>query len=332
MPVLSSTAYNTARSVTSLVRALLNETGKNGYQNPIVSASRASNVVTVNTQLPHGLVNGDQTVISGVTGGVTSFNSSNPVSVTYINTFNFSYNQTGGNEAANPNTGSSAGFSDAGGVGLGIIFPDWVLMPYVNSAYRTVQRALAMAGSPLFRTDDVLLVVPLVASPDVSVQVVINDATPPPNQLPQDLLEPVKLWERQNLTTDSFVEMVNLTYQGGLPSRLQAERLIEWEWRDDGMYFIGATVDTQIRLRYRRSLADLLDGASSISIRNSQEALAYYTAAMAGAARGSPLAQTWETMGEDAKDKLVSAAIRQEQYSPRRRRPYGQRRGVGPTF
>ena len=316
----------------ALARALLNDTGIYGYPVPIASASRATNVVTVVTQVPHSLVNGDTTVIAGVTGGATSFNTTGSVAITYVNTFTFTYPQTGATEAANPNTGSSAGRSDQTGTGLGVIFPDFVLLPYVNAAYRTLQRALAMAGSPLFRTDDILLVVTAVPSADVSVQVVINDATAPPNQLPQDLLEPLKIWERQNGTQDNFVEMNNLTYAGGLSARQQDQRLLDWEWRSDGIYFVGALVDTQIRLRYRRALPDLVDGNSSIAIRNSQESMAYYTAAMAGAARGSPLAQTWETMADDAKDKLISAAVRQQQFSPRRRRPYGSRRGAGPIF
>lgn len=333
MPVLSSTAYNTARTITALARSLLNDMGVNGYPIPIANASRASNVVTVTTQLPHSLVNGDQTVIAGVGyGGATPFNTTSPVVVTYINTFSFSYPQTGENGTATANTGTSAGRMDQNGVGLGVIFPDFILMPYVNSAYRTVQRALAMAGATLFRVDNVDLVVAAVPSVDVSVQVVINDATPAPNQLPQDLIEPLKIMERQNTTTNAFIDMVNLTYQGGLPSREQGAQLIEWEWRGDGIYFVGATNDTQIRLRYRKALADLVDGNSTISIRNSQEVIAYYTASMAGAARGSPLAATWEQTAEDAKEKLISATVRQQQFSPRRRQPYGQRRGVSPTF
>lgn len=311
---------------------MLNDIGINGYPIPIAGATRSGNVVTVVTQVPHSLVNGDTTIISGVTGGATSFNTGGAIGITYVNTLTFTYAQTGGNEAANPNTGNSAGRSDMQGVGLGVIFPDFVLMPYVNSAYRTVQRALAMAGSPLFRTDDVLLVVPLVSPVDVSVQVVINDATPPPNQLPQDLLEPLKIWERLNTSSDAFIEMINQTYQGGLQSREQGERLVDWEWRKDGIYFVGATTDSQIRLRYRAALADLVDGTSTVSIRNSQEVIAYYAAAMAGAARGSPLATQWDAAADDAKEKLISAIVRQQQFSPRRRQPYGQRRGVGPTF
>src|SRR5438445_1399366 len=107
MPVLGSTAYNATRAVTTLSRALLNDISVNGYPVPIASASRAANVVTVVTQLPHGLVSNDQTVISGVAGGATSFNGT--FLVTYVNTTTFTYNQTGPAEAATANTGTSAG-------------------------------------------------------------------------------------------------------------------------------------------------------------------------------------------------------------------------------
>ena len=330
MPVVASAAYITGRTVASLARALLNDIGTNGYPVPIASAVRASNTVTVQTLIPHGLITGDTTLVSAVTGGVTSFNGR--FIVTYVGPTTFSYPQTAGNESANPSTGTSAGQMDVFGIGTGVIFPDFVLMPYVNAAYRTTQRAMAMTGSPLFRVDDTLLVVTAVPSVDVSVQVSISDSTAPPNQLPTDLLEPLKIWERQNLSSDSFVEMINLTYAGGLPSREQAERLIEWEWRVDGIYFIGSTVDTQIRLRYRRALPDLVDGTSTALIRNAQETLAYFTASMAGASRGAPVAATWEGMATDALDKLIAANVRQQQFSPRRRQPYGARRGVGPTF
>src|SRR5882724_9373033 len=60
-----------------------------------------------------------------------------------------------------------------------------------------------------------------VTAQDASLQVSITDATAPPNQLPADLLVPVKLWERANGSSDDFAEMVDLTRHGGLPSREQ---------------------------------------------------------------------------------------------------------------
>src|SRR5665213_3606052 len=182
----------------------------------------------------------------------------------------------------------------------GNLFTDAVLLPFVNSGYRKAQRALANVQSGSFLTDNVLLVVPAVGTVDPSVQVSITDATAPPNQLPPDLLVPVKIWERANLSSDDFVEMVDLTDHDGLPSEPQAQALLYWEWRADGIYFLGATQDTQIRLRYQKSYPDLADATSPVLIRNAQEALAYAAAAMAGAARGAPQAERWDAAASDA--------------------------------
>jgi hypothetical protein len=212
----------------------------------------------------------------------------------------------------------------------GNLFTDAVLLPYVNSAYRAVQRALASAGAGGFLTDNTQLVVPAVAAADPSTQVSITDATAPPNQLPSDLLVPVKLWERPNGSSQDFVEMVDLTQHGGLPSRAQGVTLGVWEWRGDGIYFLGATQDTQIRLRYAKAYPDLSDATSPVLARNAQEGIAYAAAAMAAWARGSPLAEKWDGAASDAIEQLVSAAVRREQQSARRRRPFSSRSGYTP--
>jgi hypothetical protein len=128
----------------------------------------------------------------------------------------------------------------------GNLFTDAVLLPYANSAYRKLQRALGNACGDEFIQDDVLLVVTAVMATDTSLQVSITDATAP---LPNDLLVPIKIWERPNGSSDEFCEMVDLTRHDGLPSRAQDVNLSVWEWRADGLYFLGATQDTQIRLR-----------------------------------------------------------------------------------
>ncbi len=144
----------------------------------------------------------------------------------------------------------------------GNLFTDAVLLPYANSAYRKLQRALGNAGGGGFIQDDVLLVVAAITQTDTSLQVAITDATAPPNQLPTDLLVPLKMWERPNGSTQDFVEMVDLTRHGGLPSRAQDPTLSVWEWRADGIYFLGATQDTQIRLRYLKAYPDFTETQS----------------------------------------------------------------------
>ncbi len=207
------------------------------------------------------------------------------------------------------------------------LFNDTVLLPYANSAYRKVQRGLSMSGAPLFIVDNVLIVIPLVSPVDPAVQVILNDATAPPNQLPIDLLEPVKIEERPNSSNQNFVEMVDLTEHGGLPSQTQGSTLGMWEWRTDGIYFVGATQDTQIRLRYKKAFPDLTDGTSIVLIRNAQDCIGYLTAAMAAMARGSPLADKWSQAGEDSLENLISAATRREQNTTRRRRPFSSKTG-----
>jgi hypothetical protein len=212
----------------------------------------------------------------------------------------------------------------------GNLFTDTVLLPYANSAYRKVQRAISNGGGGGFIQDDVLLVVTAITQTDTSLQVSITDATAPPNQLPTDLLVPVKLWERPNGSSDDFLEMVDLSQHGGLPSRAQDVTLSVWEWRADGIYFLGATKDTQIRLRYLKAYPDLTDSTSPVLVRNAQEAIAYATAALAAWSRGSPLAERWDGAAADAVEDLVTAAVRREQQSARRRRPFSARSGYTP--
>jgi len=212
----------------------------------------------------------------------------------------------------------------------GNLFTDTVLLPYVNSAYRKVQRAIGNAGGGGFIQDDALLVVTAVTAVDTSLQVAITDATAPPNQLPTDLIVPAKIWERPNGSTDDFLEMVDLSQHGGLPSRAQDITLSVWEWRNDGIYFLGATQDTQIRLRYLKAYPDLSDATSPVLVRNAQEALAYAAAALAAWSRGSPLAEKWDDAASDAIEDLIIAAVKREQQSQRRRRPFSSRSGYTP--
>jgi hypothetical protein len=212
----------------------------------------------------------------------------------------------------------------------GNLFTDSLLLPYVNSAYRKMQRAIGNAGAGGFIQDDALLVVASVTAADTSLQVSITDATVPPNQLPTDLLFPLKIWERPNGSAQDFVEMVDLSQHGGLPSRAQDATLSVWEWRADGIYFLGATQDMQIRLRYLKAYPDLTDATSPVLVRNAQEAIAYAAAALAAWSRGSPLAAKWDEAGADAIEDLVSAAVRREQNTSRRRRPFSARSGYTP--
>lgn len=322
MPTTGSTAYTTARSVTALVRALLNDSGTLSVPVAIGNISRnaATGVVTVTTSLPHNMVPGDFSVTSQVPSGTSNFNGTFAVQ-TVLNNLQYTYNQAGVADT------QAAGRSQ--GVGIGAVYTDTVLMPYVNMMYQTLGRKLETIGDPTYIVDGVELVVAKVAGPDPSVQVVVNDATAAPNQLPTNLLKPLKIWERQNGSTDEFTEMTNLTENGGLPSREQATTLGVWEWRQDGLYFVGATVDTQIRIRFEAYFADLVDGTSSMLLRNSREQIATPAAIVAAESRGAQLPPTLAQLGEDALEDVMNIATRQMQRKNFRMRGYSRRRGTG---
>ena len=322
MPVVGSTAYSQTRAVTSLIRSILNDANLQANAAVLIAAiERSAGVVQVTTIGPHGLLVGDQSQIANVPIGTNTFNGVFYVN-TVINPTQYTYVQAGANES------QSSGLSM--GVGLGAVWTDGVLMPYVNSAYRKVQRALANIGDPGFVEDDALFVVPAVSDPDPSVQVSITDATAPPNQLPSNLLQPLKLWERPNGTSQDFFEMTDITNKGGLPSRLQDQVLGVWEWRSDGLFFIGAVQDTQVRMRYQAAMADLVDGSSSILIRGAQDAIAFLACGIIGGSRGNPMAKGWDDAGMDHLEDVINQNARKNQRVGTRRRPFSSRSGWSP--
>ncbi len=209
----------------------------------------------------------------------------------------------------------------------GATFSDPFLLPLVQSAFRKVYRALENVGSESMIADNVQLVVPAVAGIDPGLQVSITDATAPPNQLPVDLIVPAKIWERPNLSTQSFVEMFDMSDASGMPSVPQGQTLTYWEWRGDGLYFVGALQDTQIRLRYIKALPDVTSASSNVLLRNVIDAVAHITAAMAGLSRGSEFVKMMEELAEDALFDLKAISVRRDQRRARRRRPFGRRSG-----
>lgn len=317
----------------AVMRALLNDANVLASL-PILIASitrnNANSTVTVTTVGPHGLLAGaqpDQATIAGVPLGTLSFNGTFSVA-SVINPTQFTYAQAGTNETVN-------GAGTVSNVGQGAVWTDAVLLPYANVAYRKVADALENVGAPSPVVDGALFVVPSIgATPDPSLQVSITDSTAPPNQLPVNLEVPLKIWERPNPvgggTTQEFFEMTDMTNKGGLPSRYQDQILGVWEWRTDGIYFIGATQDTQIRVRYRAFYVDLVDGSSQLLIRHSTNAVAFLGAGIAAGSRGSPVAKQWADAGADAMEDLIARATRQNQRVGVRRRPFSARSGWSP--
>jgi hypothetical protein len=203
----------------------------------------------------------------------------------------------------------------------GAVFSDAVLLPFLNSAYRALQRELAESGVSV-----------LVSQADLDLPLtngvtnnVISDVTTP--QLPTDLLAPHQLFEQTTGSSDIFTPMEKIT--GGLPNFQPGARLRMWEWREDAIQLVGATQETTVRIRYEKSLPAIVLGTDPLQIRSSIDPLAYAVAAMAARSRGAQaLAADMFALAENAAEKLIERYVRPEQFKGRRRKPYGYRRHV----
>ena len=161
----------------------------------------------------------------------------------------------------------------------GAVFTDAVLMPFLNSAYRALQRQLAEAGvSVLIAQAELDLALTNGVTP-----LCLSDVSTP--QLPTDLMAPHQLWEQATGSSDIFTPTEKIT--GGLPNFQPGCYLRMWEWRTDTIQLIGATQEITVRLRYEKSLPALVLGTDPIQIRSSLDPLAYAVAGMA-ARRRSP--------------------------------------------
>ena len=132
----------------------------------------------------------------------------------------------------------------------------------INAAWRRLQELLVNFGCPWLTLETILSSVPLVTSADAGIFVWFNwanywDGTG--NQaapvLPQDLIAPIRLWERAHGTT-AFFPMDKLL--DGLPAVPKLTYNKSWEWRNGAIYMPGSSQVMDLRLRYAAFFADFL--------------------------------------------------------------------------
>lgn len=209
-------------------------------------------------------------------------------------------------------------------------------LPYLNSAFRTLQRKLRNEGVTFPVKDNVILynLTPVVQQ-DANVQVFVGyngyfDGTTmhPTPVLPSDLVQPYLVWEQTVGSGFPFQPMTQPSE--GLPSVLQGPYLGLWEWRNYGIYMVGSNMVKNLRLRYLSGQPPLNVPAADfpntvVNIMDSQEALALDMAIQYGTSRGAnPQAIANLTKRRDeAIDDMASEYVRRSQTVQYRRYPYG---------
>lgn len=214
-------------------------------------------------------------------------------------------------------------------------------LPYLNSAFRKLQRRLRNEGVTFPIRDGVVIYnLPPVVEADPAKIVSVgfngyfNGTTMYGNlALPGDCMQVSVVRQRVTGTNLQFTPMKQA--QEGLPSAYQNQWLGVWEWRNYNIYMNGSLQPQDIMIRYLSGQPPINVPApdfdtTSIYILDSQDALANLVAKMYGTARGANADQlkSVEADYEEAISEMAQEYVRRQQTVTYSRASY---QGAGST-
>jgi len=190
----------------------------------------------------------------------------------------------------------------------GSLYKDDVLLPFVQMANDELSDELVSHGISLQKEVDMLI--PVAANAKELL-------------LPDDLIVPIALFERdQNDTNDyDFSPMDRRSFN---PNDNQQTTLRFWDWRNQKINFIGATIPREVRLRYIRTLASIVDENSPLETTGSLNFLSYKTASLAAAGPGGNNVESDRLGGIALKHlwKLLNINVKNNQSTRGRRKGF----------
>lgn len=203
------------------------------------------------------------------------------------------------------------------------IYNDTVLLPMLDAAYDEMQLIFERNGVPVQNEISDVLTVP------ANTLVLSADSTP---ALPSDFLYPIRLFERDNGSTDDSA-WVLMTQQRWEPNIQQQPTLIWWVWRKDVIEFVGATQIREVKIHYKMALEAIAADDIDVSPIGAKSYLASRTAMQAALYIGEneSRAAALQQEAELAMDNLLGRMVNSQQALPVRRLPYRVRgwRGYG---
>ena len=215
----------------------------------------------------------------------------------------------------------------------------------LNAAFERVQIELASVGVETYTNETWLMALPAVTTSDPEARVIVSDTgsilTYPSGAgdaafdtplLPSDLILPMKLWERQNGTTN-YVGPPMRQPNDGLRNLTQQTYLIDWQWMNDTLIFRGALQVQDVKLKYEKQLTKLAATTDPVPIRGVTNAAAYRGAEVFCESRGGMVSPVFKQNGDDEINFLKMISSRRRQRIQTRRQPYsGRRHGHSSTY
>src|ERR1700677_2680444 len=204
------------------------------------------------------------------------------------------------------------------------------LTRFMNSAIREVRRDCGIMGQPTFILNNYLLL----GLPPVNSGLGVGVMNPETQQslsnvgffdgvnmnpefiLPADILQPLELWERLTGTVIPVTEMRES--RGALRPRNQINALHDWEWRGNAIWFNGAILSRDVRIRYIGSLASLAKSSidwseTFIPIPDCHEAVADKIAVRYARRLGSPQVADLNQQADRSMLRLRQTVVRARQ-------------------
>lgn len=184
-------------------------------------------------------------------------------------------------------------------------WPYTVLLPYLKSAVGELQAELESNDLPPLH--EIAAIITVNANTDLL-------------DLPADFVFPIYLEERAVGET-RWKGMDELAWE---PDMDRAAELKVWVYREGNIKLLGATTTRQVRLRYLRSLNQIVSENTVLEVANAKGFLAARTAGLASQFGGSATVRGENANGraEYFKRLVISAITKRLQDKPVRRRRY----------
>lgn len=205
---------------------------------------------------------------------------------------------------------------------------------YLNGALENLQDEMRDYGI-LTLVQDGLILTPIlpIAQIDPSIQVAISytgyfngTLNYPTPVLPQNMITPLRLWERLTGSNNDFVPMRQVA--DGLASTWQGNDLNSWEWRTDQIVMPGALTTRDIRLRCTIVFTPIAQGTDlstvQIGVQASVEQLAWLVAYKYALARGSVQSPVLKAEAHEKIMQIIRRYVRGKASAPSQRHPYGE--------
>lgn len=192
------------------------------------------------------------------------------------------------------------------------------VLPYLQIAMQELQEHFELNNIAVAQLSSAVIPV------NAGVIILNYNAGPLLSELPDDMIEPQQLWERER-GVDPFVPMAKRDY---IPHNLEGTptgRFSFYVWENQAIKFLPCSRDNDIKIDYIKELfTPLVDETSPINVINASTFLEYRTAALCAEfiERNLASSQALNVYAVMALDRATGIGVKGKQTILTRRRPF----------